>query len=165
PKAEAGPQRRRPFRGSAGGGGSFGGSCRAQRRRSSRTGSELRPLAHLAGDVLAGVANSLALVGLRGTNLPDARGDLANRLLVDASDDDLGRHWDLEVDALRCIHPDRMRVADCQLERLAAKLRPVSDSLDLQPLLEPFGDTLHHVEYQCAGQAVKRSMILAVARP
>src|SRR3954468_8071644 len=60
----------------------------------------LGPLPDLAGDVLAGVAHAPALVGLRRPRLADARGGLADQLLVDPADHDLGRLRDLELDAL-----------------------------------------------------------------
>ena len=44
----------------------------------------LTSLSDLAADVLAGVADALALVGLGLAQLADVRGDLADQLLVDA---------------------------------------------------------------------------------
>src|SRR5512133_3468147 len=48
--------------------------------------ADLAGLAGLAADLLAGVANALALVRLGLAGRPDARGDLADQLLVDADD-------------------------------------------------------------------------------
>ena len=48
-------------------------------------------LAFLAEDLLVGVFHALALVGLGLAELADLGGDLADLLLVDAGDDDLGR--------------------------------------------------------------------------
>src|SRR6185295_11619016 len=122
----------------------------------------LSPLPHLAGDVLAAVADSLALVRLRRAALADVGGDLADELLVDAPHDDLGRLRHLELDALGSLDRDRMRVAQRQLEVLALELGPVADALDLEPLLEALGDPLDHVGDQAAGEAVQGAMLAPV---
>src|SRR5215210_5589368 len=54
-------------------------------------GAPLLLLAFLAEDVLARVPHAFAFVGLRRTERADLGGDLANLLLVDARDHDLGR--------------------------------------------------------------------------
>ena len=122
------------------------------------------PLPDLAGDVLAAVADALALVGLRRAALADVRGDLADQLLVDPADDDLGRLRDLELDALGRLDRDRVRVAERHLQVLALELRPVADALDLELLLEAVGDALDHVRDQAAGEAVQGAVLAAVGR-
>src|SRR5690606_13283710 len=72
-------------------------------------------LAFLAPDVFAGVADALALVGLRRTDLADAGGGLADQLLVDARDLDLGllRHGEGDARRRGEVHV----VAEAQLQR------------------------------------------------
>src|SRR5512135_2318471 len=61
--------------------------------------ADLAGLAGLAADVLAGVADALALVRLGLATGADPRRDLADELLVDAHDGQPGRVLDLEADA------------------------------------------------------------------
>src|SRR3954469_12790606 len=100
------------------------------------------PLADLPGDVLALVADALALVGLRRALLADVRGDLADELLGDPLDDDARRLGHLELDALGRGDVDRMRVAEREREVLARELRAVADALDLEGLGVAVGDAL-----------------------
>src|SRR5690242_9537487 len=55
----------------------------------------------LQGDLLAHVAHALALVGLRGADIADLCGYLADLLHVDAADRDLGLAGGLDGDAFR----------------------------------------------------------------
>ena len=113
--------------------------ARTRRRRLSRRFALRQDascaLAHLPGDVLALVADALALVGLGRALLADVRRDLADELLGDALDDDAGRLRDLELDPVRRLDRHRVRVAERQLEVLALELRAVADALDLEALL------------------------------
>ena len=62
----------------------------------------------------------LPLYGLRRAGAANPRGHLTDELwLVDARDHNLGRDRHLELDALRCGHRDRVRIAHVQLECLA----------------------------------------------
>src|SRR5215212_644596 len=89
-------------------------------------------LTDLPGDVLALVADALALVGLRRPLLADHGGDLADLLLARALDHDPGRLRDLELDPLGRLNRDRVRVAERQLQVPALELRAVADALDLE---------------------------------
>src|SRR5919204_4029739 len=122
-------------------------------------------LPDLPGHVLALVADALALVGLRRALLADVGGDLADLLLGDAPDDHARGLGHLELDAVRRLDGDRVRVAERELEVLALELRAVADALDLQALLEAVGDALDHVRHQRAREAVQRAMVRAVGRP
>src|SRR3954471_8173513 len=122
------------------------------------------PLTDLSSDVLALVADALALVRLRRANLADLGRGLADDLLVDAAHDDLGRHGHLELDALARLDLDRVRVADLQLEVGARHRGAVADTLDLEALLEAVGDALDHVRDQRPGQAVQRTILAALGR-
>src|SRR5689334_4755456 len=81
----------------------------------------LGSLSDLADDVLAGVANALALVRLGRAPLADLGGDLADLLLARAADDDLRRLRHLERDPLGRLHRDGMAEAELHLEIGAPK--------------------------------------------
>src|SRR3954452_12304637 len=121
-------------------------------------------LADLPGDVLALVADSLALVGLRRPLLADDGGDLADLLLVVALDDHARRLRHLELDALRRLDRHGMRVAERQLEVAALELRAVADALDLEGLGKARRDTFHHVRHERAGEPVQGAVLGAVRR-
>src|SRR5689334_9762244 len=61
--------------------------------------ADLAGLAGLAADLLARVANALALVRLGLARRADARGDLSDELLVDAEHGEPGGVLDFEADA------------------------------------------------------------------
>ena len=65
----------------------------------------------------------------------------------------------------RGVIDDRMRVADGELEVLAAERGAVADALDLQALLEALRDALDHVRDQRTREPVERAVGTAVARP
>ena len=73
-------------------------------------------------------------------NSADIRGHLADELLVDAFDRDLGvfRHRDFDV--LRNWKQDRVGFAEAQIEVLALDRRLESDAFDLELLREAFAD-------------------------
>src|SRR5919197_394893 len=79
-------------------------------------GADLAGLAGLAADLLARVANALALVRLGLARCAHARGDLADELLVDAEHGESGRVLDLEADPGGRIDLDRVAVAQVELE-------------------------------------------------
>src|SRR3954462_14478809 len=99
-------------------------------RRGGRAGCGSCALSYLPCDVLALVADALALVGLRRPLLADDGGDLADLLLGVALDDDARRLRDLELDALRRLDRHGVRVAQGELEIRALHHRAVADALD-----------------------------------
>src|SRR5918997_2836801 len=130
-----------------------------------RAGSGSCPLAYLPCDVLALVADALALVGLRGPLLADHGGDLADLLLARALDDHARGLGHLELDALGRLDRHGMRVAERQLQVAALELRAVADALDLERLREAGGDALDHVRDQRPRETVQRAVLRAVGRP
>src|SRR3954447_3245516 len=96
-------------------------------------------LADLPGDVLALVADALALVGLRRPLLADDGGDLADLLLAVALDDHARRLGHLELDALRGLDRHGVGVTQRELQVAAAQLGAVADALDLERLGEAGG--------------------------
>src|SRR4051812_39651701 len=146
------------------------GSCAFAPRGGLRPGGAVEPvggscaLSYLPRDVLALVADPLALVGLGRPLLADHRGDLADLLLGVALDDHAGRLRDLELDALRRLDRHGVRVAQRELEVGALELGAVADALDLQRLREAVGDPGDHVGDEGAGEPVQRAMLRAIGR-
>src|SRR5665647_1774246 len=97
----------------------------------------LTGLSDLAADLLACVANALALVGIGLAQLANVRGDLAD-----------------EGDALGRLDGDRVAEAKCELEVAPLDRHAVTGAVNLQFLLVALGDTEHHVVDKGAGQAV-----------
>src|SRR3954454_21454255 len=122
-------------------------------------------LADLPGDVLALVADALALVGLRRPLLADDGGGLADLLLGVALDHDAGGRGHLELDALRGGDLHGVRVAERELQVGALELGPVADALDLERLGETGRDALDHVGDQGASKAVQGAVPGAVGGP
>src|SRR5690348_4894520 len=134
-----------------------------RRRRASLT-VRLGTLADLPADVLALVADALALVRLGRAHLADLGGRLADHLLVGSLDEDLRRRRHLEGDALARLDRDRVGVADVELEVGALERGAVADTLDLQLLLEALRDALDHVRDERPRQTVQRAVLAALGR-
>src|SRR5690606_28519933 len=110
----------------------------------------MRPLlllAFLAEDDLALVADPLALIGLGTAPLANVRGDLADELLVDAFDHDLGllRRRDGHAIGRHEIHV--MRITKRQFQDLALHLRAVTHTLDFQLSFEALADASYKVRH------------------
>src|SRR5207247_8233718 len=112
-----------------------GGGAYAPRERSACSCA----LAHLPPDVLALVADALALVRLRRTHRAHLGRGLPDLLLVDALDDDLRRDRHLEADPCARLDHDRVRIADRELEIVASERGAVANALELQALLDALG--------------------------
>src|SRR3954449_3517668 len=110
-------------------------------------------LADLPGDVLALVADALALVGLRRPLLADDGGDLADLLLGVALDHHARGRRHLELDPRRSGDAHGVRVAERELEVGPLERRAVADALDLEGLREAGRDALDHVGDQGPRQA------------
>src|SRR6266576_5764724 len=89
-------------------------------------------LAFLAEDVFARVLDALALVGFGLSESADFGGDVADLLLVDAGDDDLGRLGHRDGDALRDRVNDIVAVAELDLKVLALHGGAIADAGDLE---------------------------------
>src|SRR6476646_906573 len=94
----------------------------------------LTRLPDLELDLLALVADALALVRVGLAELADVGGDLADLLLVDAADHELRRRLDLEGDALRGRDGHGVAVAEGELEVRALGGHAVADAADLHRL-------------------------------
>src|SRR6476646_8661007 len=134
------------------------------RRRCASLTVRLGTLTDLPADVLALVADALALVRLGRAHRANLGGRLADHLLVRALDEDLGRRRHLEGDAGARLDRDGVRVADAELEVGALERRAVADALDLELLLEALRHALDHVRDQRPGQAVERAILAALGR-
>src|SRR5579871_4131989 len=92
-----------------------------------------RPLTGLESNDLARVPDSLALVGLRLSDLSDVGCDLAHESLVDSAYDDLllsGAlvRLHLEGDPGRGLHRNRVRVAHIEQQVASLELGAITDS-------------------------------------
>src|SRR5262245_52496748 len=126
--------------------------------------ADLAGLAGLAADVLALVADTLALVRLGLARRADLRGNLADELLVDADDREAGRVLDFEADPGRRVDLDRVAVAQVELELLADLRRAITDTGDLERLAIAVGHADDHVAHERPGQAVKLLVRLLLGR-
>src|SRR5690606_15971208 len=110
-------------------------------------------LAFLAHDALAGILHALALVGLGTAILADLGGDLADLLLVDARNGDLGRLRHSDGDAGRGLVHHVVAEAESQLQVLALERGAIADAVDLKLLLEAFLHAVQYVDDLGAGHA------------
>src|SRR6185437_11488446 len=117
--------------------------------------ADLAGLAGLAANLLAGVANALALVRLGLARRADASGDLADELLVDAQNREVGRVLDLEAHAGGRIDLDRVAVAQVELELAADERCTIPHAGDLERLAVARGHADDHVVDERPGQAVE----------
>src|SRR6478752_5233123 len=122
----------------------------------------LTGLSDLATDLLARVANALALVRVGLAQLADVRRDLTDELLVDALHREAGRVLDGEADAGGSLDEDRVRVSERELEVRALRGDTVTRAVDLHLLLVALGDTEDHVVDERPGQAVTRARVALV---
>src|SRR5262245_195178 len=119
-------------------------------------------LAFLAEDVLAGILDALALVGLGRAEVANLGRHLADPLLVDAGHHDLGRLGRRDRDSLRDRIDDLMAVAELKLQVLALHGGAIADAGDLEPSLEALGHAGNHVGEQCPYGAPHGAGALAV---
>jgi hypothetical protein len=99
------------------------------------------------------------------TDLPDLGRNLADQLLVDASDRHPVRGRNFELDALRRPDVHGMGEPQGQLQVGVLHGSPVPHPHDLEALLIAVGDPDHHVRQQRPGQPVQRAVEPLVARP
>src|SRR3546814_468209 len=119
-------------------------------------------LAFLAQDDRVGVLHAVALVGRGRTVAADLRRHLADLLAIGAGDGDGGRLLALDGDAFRDRIGDVVAEAELQVQGAALHRRTIADAVDLQLLLEAFGDARHHVLNARAGRAPHGARLLAV---
>src|SRR5438067_1168064 len=112
---------------------------------SSRSQCSLRCLSSLLADVLALVADTLLLVGIGFAQRPDLGSDLAQPLLVGAPDGNPCGRRHLKGDAFGRRVPDRVGVAECQLDAVGTGRAAVANAMDLKLALEALGHADHHV--------------------
>src|SRR6516164_4936631 len=105
-------------------------------------------LAFFAEDVFARVLDALAFIGFGLAESADFGSDVADLLLVDAGDDDLGRLGYRDRGALRDRINDIVTVAELDLQVLALQGGAIADAADLESALETFGDSRHRISEQ-----------------
>src|SRR5690554_107418 len=116
--------------------------------------SACRRLTGLEAYDLTGVTDALAVVAVGRTDCADVSGDLAHQMLVDPADGDPGGFGGLDGDALRRLDHYVVREAHVEFEVLTLVLSAEAHAVDLEFLLEPFGDAEHGVVDERAGQTV-----------
>src|SRR5687767_12883772 len=105
--------------------------------------------------LLAHVPHALLLVGIGLAHSPDVRRNLTHHLPVGAGHGDVRLLVDRDVDPVRDVEHDRMRVAEREGHLLALQLGAVADADDVELLLEALGDAVHGVGDQAARQPVE----------
>src|SRR5258708_3981198 len=120
-------------------------------------------LAFLAADMLGGVFDALALVGLGLAEGADHRRRLPDPLPIGAGNEDRGRLLAGDLDVAGDREDDVVAVAQLQHQVLALDRRTVSDALDLQVLGEALGHAGDHVVDEGAHRAPMDSGALVLA--
>src|SRR5258707_11393162 len=115
-------------------------------------------LASLLLQALASDANAFLLVGVGRTQRANVRGHLADLPLVRAADHEVRLLVDRDLNALGNLELDGMRLAERESNRFAFQLRAVSDTNDVQVLLEALRDAVHRVGDKRAGESGQRAM-------
>src|SRR5690606_14931838 len=115
-------------------------------------------------DLLAGVADTLALVRLGRTERADIRGDLADLLDVRALDDDLGLRGRFDRDAFGRDVNHRMRETQREIEVLALSLGAITDADGLELALVTLAHALHDVRQMRARGARDHVGLARLAR-
>src|SRR5690606_25719642 len=108
-------------------------------------------LGFLHDDLLAGVADALALVGLRLAERADLGRHLAHLLLVGTADHDLGLRRGSQGDAFRRGEHHRVGEAQVQAQVLALHGGAVTDADQLELAAETLGNANDHVGEDRAG--------------
>src|SRR6476620_5576940 len=95
------------------------------------------------------------LVRIRLAEPPDVRRHLADQLPIHPGHGDVRLLVDDDVDPLRDVEYDRVRVAEREDHLLALQLGAVADADDVELLLVAFGDADYGVVDEAAREAVK----------
>src|SRR5262249_16893171 len=129
------------------------------RRRSGRR------LAGLAANLLAGVLDSLALIGLGRPQLPHLGRHRSDKLPIRAFERDHHLPVDLGGHARRKLINDWMRIAKRKMNIVAANLGPITYAAYLEHPGEALAYALGHIGDELAHQPVQRALALRIARP
>src|SRR5690348_4767129 len=114
--------------------------------RSLRAGTaHLRLLGFLQGDLLAGIAHALALVGFGWAEAANLGCDLADDLLVGALDQHFGLGRRFDADALGRVEHHRVGEAQAEAQRLALHGGAITDADQLKLALVTLRDAGDHV--------------------
>mmetsp|Transcript_5205 Transcript_5205/g.11461 ORF Transcript_5205/g.11461 Transcript_5205/m.11461 type:complete len:238 (-) Transcript_5205:7-720(-) len=124
----------------------------------------LPTLTLLLDNHLISVTDTLTLVRLRRTLRADNRSKVTNLNLVETADRNIRVAIALDFETLRDFHNHRVGITQAQVQVLALHRRLVTNTKELELLLEPRGHTHHHVVRQRAVQAVTLARIRGVIR-
>src|SRR4051794_3360726 len=111
-----------------------------------------------------GVADALLLVGIRFAQPADVRGDLADQLAVDARHGQVRLLVDRDVDPVRDVEDDRVRVAEREDHLLALDLSAVADTDDVELFLVAVGHAGDGIGDEAAGEAVELAELRVLGR-
>src|SRR3984893_16186075 len=131
--------------------------------RSLRAAGLRSSLACFLLQALAGDTNALLFVRVGRTQLANIRRNIANLAFVRAADDQLRLFLDGDLNSLRNVKLDRVRLAECECDHLALKFRAVANAHDIEIFLEAGGDAGDRVGHQGARQTMQRAMLFGCA--
>src|SRR6185295_14151411 len=114
-----------------------------------------RGLARLPADTFLGVLDALGFVRLWRPELADRRRHLAEQLAIGALERDDHHALDLRAHAVGQLEGDGMRIAEGQEQEVLARLRAVTDAVDLEHAREALADALDHVGDEHAREPVQ----------
>ena len=95
---------------------------------------------------------------------PDIGSHLAHELAIDAGHGDMRLLLDRDIDAVRNVEHDRVRVTEREDHLLALDLGAVTHADDVELLLETVGDTRNRVGDQAARQTMELAQLRIVGR-
>src|SRR5262249_4164126 len=107
----------------------------------------------------ARIADAFLLVRIRLAEAADVGGHLADQLPIHPGHRDVRLLVDRDVESLRDVEHDRMRVAEREDDLLALQLGAVADADDVELLLEAFGDAEDRVGDEAAREPVELAQL------
>src|SRR5579864_8143660 len=127
-------------------------------RSSARAG-----LADLLAQRFAGVTHALVLVRIGRTQRAHIRGHLAQQLAIRTRQHQMRLLIDFEIDSVRQIEFDGVRITQREGRDAALHVATVADADDIQLAREAAGDALHRIRGQRARQPMQRGEFIAIA--
>src|SRR5688572_2318162 len=115
-------------------------------------------------DDFVAIAHALALVGLGRAIGAHLGGDLADELLVDSADHDLGLGRRRDLDPFGHLVHHRMRETERKRDLVALRLRAEAHADEGEALLEALGDAGHHAGDERAHRSRHRVGMVRVAK-
>src|SRR5271167_2723055 len=120
-------------------------------------------LASLLLQTLAGNADALLLIGIGWAERTHICSNLTDLSLIRSADDDVGLLVDGDLNALRNVEGNRVRLAESERNGLAFQFGTVTDANDVELFLETRGYACDSIGQERTSQTMKRTMIFVVA--